>query len=361
MTAALTGRLPDRVPFLPTIYTDHACAACDRDFAEALSNPRLGNDCMLGAALRYGADAVRLRLGPGRAWYKEKIVKWVDGQLVQCNRQDTRREGYYDVQGGGHFVADASKEPVRTPEEAEAIPVMSAAAYLEEGYGDDVLEVAAQAHAKDLFVIGMCGAQTINFMVEQLGGAEAALLCFYDQPDLARALIRKAVAISLEKAEVYIRAGVDCLYIGDSYASGSVISPDTYETFCAPAYRDTAQVIHQHGVLCYKHCCGNYNPFLAKMPELGLDAMDGVDPTSGMSVAHTKAVLGERLTIMGGLSCLTLLNGTPEDVYREACACIAAGKPGGRYVLGSACAVPRAAPPANLLAARRAVEDKGWY
>ncbi len=64
---------------------------------------------------------------------------------------------------------------------------------------------------------------------------------------------------------------------------------------------------------------------------------------------------------MGGISCLTLLRGTPEAVYAEASRCITDGKPGGRYVLGSACAVPRAAPPENLLAARDAVLHNGGY
>ena len=89
--------------------------------------------------------------------------------------------------------------------------------------------------------------------------------------------------------------------------------------------------------------------------------MDGIDPTTGMSVRHTKEVIGSRLTLMGGLSCMTLLQGTPQQVRQEASECIRAGKPGGRYVLGSACALPRMTPPENLLAARAAIDDCGWY
>lgn len=89
--------------------------------------------------------------------------------------------------------------------------------------------------------------------------------------------------------------------------------------------------------------------------------MDGIDPTSGMSVKHTKEEIGTRLTLMGGMSCLTLLNGTPEEVYEEAKQCVLDGKPGGRYVLGSACAVPRDTPGENIAAARRAAEEHGRY
>ena len=186
-------------------------------------------------------------------------------------------------------------------------------------------------------------------------------MLFYDDPRLALALIDKAVAISIECCKAFIRIGVNCVYIGDSYASGSVISPNTYRRFCAPAYAEVAQEIHRCGVLCYKHCCGNYDPLLNDLPSTGVDAMDGIDPTNGMSVKRTKEKIGNRLTLMGGVSCLTLLNGTPEDVYEEAKQCVLDGKPGGRYVLSSACAVARLTPPKNLMAARAAAIDHGNY
>ena len=67
------------------------------------------------------------------------------------------------------------------------------------------------------------------------------------------------------------------------------------------------------------------------------------------------------LAMIGGVSCLTLLGGSEEDVYDEAVACMEAGKPGGRYILGSACAVPRFAPQPNLVAAARAARERGQY
>ena len=89
--------------------------------------------------------------------------------------------------------------------------------------------------------------------------------------------------------------------------------------------------------------------------------MDGIDPTSGMSVRHTKEKIGTKLTLMGGISCLTLLNGVPETVYEEARQCVLEGKANGRYVLGSACAVPRLTPFENIEAARAAAVDHGSY
>jgi MtaA/CmuA family methyltransferase len=361
MRAVLSGTLPDRVPFFPTIYVDHACLACDKRFEDSLANPALGQEYMLRAALRYDTDAVRFCMGPPEAWYTEKRVASVDGRLAQFSRRNDTLDGYFDVVGGGQLIPLEKPPAIRSISEAREIPVPTAEEYLQQGCLKDVARCVHNAHEHGLFAVGMCAAQTINFMVEKMGGTESALTAFYDDPDLALALIDKAVAISIEKGKAYANAGVDCIYIGDSYASGSVVSPSIYKRFCVPAYTEVAQEFHRLGVFCYKHCCGNYNPLLDDFASLGVDAMDGMDPTSGMSVRHTKEKIGDRVTLMGGLSCLTLLRGNPTQVYEEARQCVLDGMPGGRYVLGSACAVPRQSPPENLEAARKAAIDFGSY
>jgi uroporphyrinogen-III decarboxylase len=361
MGAVLSGSIPDRVPFLPTIAMDHACTACGRDFVDALVNPAVGVESMLGAARRYGADAVRLPLGPDASWYEEKEVVMRDGKLVQLSRDSGKIDGYFDVAGGGGLIPLDKPEAPSTVQEVEEIPVRPAAEYIERGCLVDLQTHCRAAHEEGLFVIGMCSSQTLNFMVATMGKPETALLLFLDDPVLADALIDKAVALSIEKGKAMIDSGVDCLYIGDSYATASVISPTLYKRFCVPAYTRTAAEFKSMGVFCYQHCCGNYNPLLDSLPSIGLDAMDGIDPTSGMSVGHTKERIGTELTLMGGLSCLTLIDGTPEQVYEEAAQCIAEGMAGGRYVLGSACAVPRYTPVENMMAARQAALDCGNY
>ncbi len=361
MTAVLSGILPDRVPFAPTIFIDHACLACGKRFEEALINPALGQECMLGAALRYGTDTVRFCMGPDASWYEDKIVAERGGELVQLSRKSGEAEGHYDVKGGGALIPIEKTSAVRTMREVREIKVTDAKEYLERGYLKDVAKHVQAAHDRGLFTVGMCSGQTLNFMVGKIGNPTDTLMLFYDDPELAIALIDKAVAISIEMGKAFIAVGVDCIYIGDSYASGSVISPDIYSRFCAPAYAEAAREFHNRGVFCYKHCCGNYDPLLDHLPSTGVDAMDGIDPTSGMSVRRTKEKIGAKLTLMGGISCLTLLNGTPESVYAEARQCVLDGKAGGRYVLGSACAVPRSTPPENIMAARAAAIDHGSY
>ena len=68
------------------------------------------------------------------------------------------------------------------------------------------------------------------------------------------------------------------------------------------------------GVFYYKHCRGNYNSLLDSLPSIGIDAMDGIDPTIGIGVGHTKERIGTQLMLMGGFSSLILIEGTPGPV-----------------------------------------------
>lgn len=359
MAAALSGKPVDRVPFLPCIYTDHACFATEHDFREALVDPRLGVRLMLEANRLYGSDVVRVRPIPPRRWFKEKELRADGDGLVQIDRRTGAIEGHCDVEGGGMLIPAEKPAPVRTLEQADAIAFPDADELIETGCFDAAREVTEAAHDKGMFVIGMAGSQTINFLVEQIGSTAEALMAMAEQPDFAARIFGIATDASIEVGNAFARVGVDCLYIGDSYASGSVISPAMYERFCVPRYRQAADAAHANGLFVYKHCCGNYTPLLHILKDEPLDGMEGIDPTSGMSVAATRKALGGRMCMIGGVSCLNLLNGTPDSVYAEARACVEAGGADGRYILGTACAIPRFSPVANIRALARAATGGG--
>lgn len=354
MQAALSGKETDRVPFFPCIYIDHACFATGHDFEEAIADPRLGIRLMLEANSLYHSDVVRVLMTPPRKWFDEKEVRRDGGDLVQVDQRTGKTDGRFDVYGGGKLIPTKPVPPVETLDDATRIAWPDADELLETGCMDAAHEVCEMAHEKDLFVVGITDGQTLNFLVERCGSTEIAMLALVEQRELAMKLIDIATATSIAVGNAFAEIGVDCLYIGDSYASGSVISSQMYEEYCAPAYQRAADAAHANGLLVYNHCCGNCNPLLESIKEERLDGIEGIDPTAGMSVAATRKALGDALCLIGGVSCLTLLQATPEEVYAESCACIEAGGRSGRYVLGSACAVPRFTPTENMHAFAKA-------
>ena len=346
MRAVFTGRKPDRTPFAPCIYIDHASYCTGHQFEDALADPELGIQWMLEAHLLYQSDVVRVLPTPPHSWFRRKEVQHREGRLSQIDRRSGRVDGWFDVQGGGTLIPAQPPEPVRTLEQAGAITFPSRDELLETGCLDAARSATEQAHEQGMFVIGMAGGQTMNFLSRYVGDAQESLLMMMDNPQLVHKIFDKGTAASIELGNAFAEIGVDCLYIGDSWASGSVISPRMYTDLCSPYYRRAADAAHEAGLLVYKHCCGNYDPLLEAVKHDHLDGIEGLDPTSGMSVARTRETIGDMLCLIGGVSCLTLLNGTPDRVHTEARACIRDGGP--RYVLGSACAVPRFTPVENM-------------
>ena len=175
-----------------------------------------------------------------------------------------------------------------------------------------------EAHDHGLFAVGMCGGQTINFMVEKLGGTEPALMAFYDDPELGGRPDREGGRRSRSNEG---RRSSRPAWIASTSAiptpRAASFRPISIADFARRPIARSPQEFHRQGVFCYKHCCGNYNPLLDDFASIGVDAMDGMDPTSGMSVRRTKEKIGDRVTLMGGLSCLTLLGGTPETGLRR--------------------------------------------
>ena len=82
---------------------------------------------------------------------------------------------------------------------------------------------------------------------------------------------------------------------------------------------------------------------LSLVPKIEIFSVDNVD------IAAAKQTVGKRFVILlGNVSTSVLRFGTPEDVAREANACIKAAAAGGNYILSSGCDIAPGTPPANI-------------
>jgi uroporphyrinogen-III decarboxylase len=84
------------------------------------------------------------------------------------------------------------------------------------------------------------------------------------------------------------------------------------------------------------------------MAETGTDGIDTLDPPplGNVELAEAKRRIGDRLFIKGNMNSVALLAyQTKEQVIAEASERIRIGKPGGGYILSTACSVaPRVEP-----------------
>jgi uroporphyrinogen-III decarboxylase len=143
----------------------------------------------------------------------------------------------------------------------------------------------------------------------------------------------------------------------------SVISPTHWIEFILPHMKDVCDELHHYDpkIKIYCHICGNILPIVESLIETGLDCIGPLDPLGGFTPGQVREIVGERVSLIGGVNTLSFINNTPKQIIEEAKRCMfEAGKKGG-YILSSGCVIPRGASKENLSALRIATEKYGVY
>ena len=129
-----------------------------------------------------------------------------------------------------------------------------------------------------------------------------------------------------------LKHGADVVCIADPSATSDILSPDFLKEVMVPGYKNMTKKIGAPVVL---HICGNTTAYLA---DTGFDAMS-VD--AQVDIAFTKAVVGNKISIVGGVPTITaLLFGTPQKVKEAAIDAIKKGVD----VLMPSCGIPPRTP-----------------
>jgi uroporphyrinogen decarboxylase len=145
--------------------------------------------------------------------------------------------------------------------------------------------------------------------------------------------------------------------------SNQVISPKQFERFALPYHLEYHNRLKTLGVKHFWfHICGEQN--------LNLPALAGATSwphPSLLSFGHEIDLeeAGARFPediIYGNVEPAVIQMGTPKQVYDLTVTAIEKGKkaPGG-FILSAGCELPPLAPPVNLYAMTKAVNDFGWY
>ena len=98
------------------------------------------------------------------------------------------------------------------------------------------------------------------------------------------------------------------------------------------------------------------------MAESGASGIECLDPPplGRVELEDAKARVGGRIFIKGNIDPVhVLLAGDPETVRADARRRIAVGKPGGRYILSTACSIAPRTPPENVAVLAEVAEECG--
>lgn len=350
--AAMERRPVDRVPVFPVVTAYLGSRVLGRPFVDMVLDPLLQYDGLRAIVERFGFDGVETPLASPADWRESvKVVETNEGRFLA---NAAAGEPFARLQEDDHPIPLHSEPPVREKRDLEKMAVTPAEDYERRGCVAPVRSLVEDIGGS-VFVAGHAAGQTMNSLTAWRGG-EQAMLDLVEDPPFALEAMERATAISIEVGKALISAGVHGIYIGDAWASASIISPRDYERFCLPFHAKAARAFREMGAKVYLHICGNSAPILELMADTGVDAIEPLDLMGAAELRDARRRVGERVCLKGGVSTLLLLESTPEGVYEASRAAIDACGPAG-YILGSGDDIPRDAPFANIDAMVRAARD----
>jgi uroporphyrinogen decarboxylase len=354
---AMERKQADRVPVYPVFTEYHGARIAGIKYSEVALNPKLRSELILRIGMQYGFDGVTLYCDPPKDWNKNLLVIEKDN------------DRYFQDKLTGKIISRIPLDDmpvlldttpiIQKESDLDKLRIPKSSEYWDTGQMDSI-KAAVKKYGDTLFIAGHCAAQSMNYLAA-VRGSDQAMLDLYDNPLFAKQIMDIGTEISIELGKAYIEAGVHGIYIGDAWASCSIISPEQYLEFCLPLHKRVTEIFHGFGVKVYLHICGNSAPILELMAATGVDAIEPLDPLGGVKIADAKNRVGDKVCLMGGVNTLTLLNGTPEQVLEEAQQCIEQGAAGGGYMLGSGDDIPQAAPQENVEAMVQAAQTFGVY
>jgi hypothetical protein len=369
MHAAMCGGAPARTPVMCQLALGHYFLHAGLPAVDIWHDSEVFTDALLRLRQRYRFDGILVNL-PGRDpdWRRDvraieprddrQIVRWTNGRQTIVPRDDNP------------YVVGADGSNLPRPRLAELDP--DRLFYVEPHATAGEVNVSAVAPwqsrtvrqvrdaAPDISVHAEVFSPFSQLM--ELVGCEAGMLGLLDDPGRVHACMERFTEGAAALAHEYCEAGADAILISSAYAGGGLISRRHYQTFVLPHETALIRTIKaaRPQTAVYTHTCGAIGDRLDLMEQTGTNGIDTLDPPplGTVDLAHAKAQLGGRLFIKGNVDPVnTVLRGSPDDCYRDACARVRIGAPGGGYILSTACSVPPHAPPENVAQLARAAEE----
>ena len=160
-------------------------------------------------------------------------------------------------------------------------------------------------------------------------------------------MLRQLMPLTIAFANAQLRAGADAVVLAD-HATGNLVGPYHYRDLLLPLHREITAAIDGPIIL---HVCGNCIDRLELFADSGVDAYHFEWQVDAKAAVER---IGSRVSLVGNVNNpQALLQGTPEDVYRQARYAIEAGVD----IIGPECAIPLATPLANLQAIAAACRE----
>jgi uroporphyrinogen decarboxylase len=222
-------------------------------------------------------------------------------------------------------------------------------------------------YALDVFGKEKCVIARVRDVFSQprdLMGYENFLVCFYEDPDLANALMSMSADYSQKICEGLVRLGIEVIVVGDDIANNKslLLSPEMYRECVYPHFARLVKHAKSLGLKVIKHSDGDLRAVVEDLINSGIDCLDPIDERGNMFMDQLKKQYGHRIVFKGNIDCVeTLVSKSPEAVRKETAQCILKGGIGGGLIISSSNSIHSGVNPVNYRTFLDTIKELGNY
>ncbi len=385
---AMNLEKPDRVPVFSQLAVGHYFLFSGLKPLDIWFRNEAYADALVALQRRYQFDGILINL-PGRdpefekhiervdrkEEERETWVRWKNGNYTRVPDDDNPH--YFCSDGTRYFPSFDEVDPESLwyvePWDLTDITYPYTWGFEEEprpfdnffpSYQEDVIRLVKERVGDTASVHSEIFSPFSQFL--ELLNYESALMGLLDDPGKSHAMLQRLTLGAINLGKRHAGAGADAVLISSAFAGSGLISRDDYETFVLPYEKKLIGEIHADypEVKIYTHTCGGIGDRLDLMLRTGLDGIDTLDPPPLGTVELDEAVptLQGKAFIKGNLDPVnTLLYGNEQTVREAVEQRLQIAKPGGGYILSTACSVAPAVKPELLEFMSALTRELGSY
>lgn len=197
-------------------------------------------------------------------------------------------------------------------------------------------------------------------------GVEQVLIDIAVEDPVYLYIVERRHRFYMEVIERTLRAArgrIDFVLCGDDFGSqrGLLISPASFDRLFSAKKKEFFDMVHSYGAFVSHHCCGSSVELLPRFIELGMDALQTIQPQAGgMNPYELKRAYGAQITLHGAVDVQGWLQrARPEEIRAEVSHLLEEVGAGGGFILGPCHNIQPDTTLVNVLELYRAVAAYG--
>lgn len=194
-------------------------------------------------------------------------------------------------------------------------------------------------------------------------GTETLLMALVEEPEWCAEMFNTELDMCIAQAQMVLDAGykIDSIRWPDDmgYKHNQFFSLNTYRELLKPVHKRACDWAHERGIKVHLHSCGDINPFIPELIDIGIDMLNPLEVKAGMDPVHIKQTYGDKLALHGGINAVLYEN--PELIVEEIKRLVPILKQGGGYMFSSDHSIPNNVTYSEMKAVTAAVMEAGRF